>query len=463
MLTKNEIEICNNLFKYINYELRDCIDHEIFIKSTLQDLGRFYFDKSISSFDGANDRLLKSVIKSITRNDDLKSDEDYYLSLCKLIGVKILPKDTFLAAQQEYNKIFVQMYNTVKQKIATEIGTINSTLLTLANNIKSVKSATPSLSLVRDLATDEHILYSYYSQCNQHQTRKEMLLFAKQHMTSKLSEFCKLDDQHSIDFAIKTTALKLSQELEYDVSYEFSFYRDVLEITKDNLDRPYALFFKVKTYTAIDTLHKNWHYSSYIKSDKERAMELNSAKDKIPSIDELHRQKTSEPHLYLNTLKQFIQEQDVLNSVSKLLEKSVCLRERKEILFKSIELYESSEFAIFNHIIPIQIEGMFGDFLRDCTTFNRFTNMTIYINDVLKDKIQHLQDIQVDIYPEAVEYFMYYFNNIIRNRIAHGNYKAIFNDSVAAEIFSHELLLDMSVLIHMLSRKSETDRMYRFV
>jgi hypothetical protein len=240
-------------------------------------------------------------------------------------------------------------------------------------------------------------------------------------------------------------------------------YKDVLEIAEDHLDRPYALFFKVKLYTAIDALHKNWHRSLYTKSDEERVAELNLAKAKIPSIEKLHTQKNSNPQLYLNTLRQFIQEHDVVNELSQLLEKSVCLRERKDVLLKSVTLFQSNDFIIFNHIIPLQIEGMFGDFLKDSTTFKRFTNLTIYINDVLKEKIQHLQDVQVDIYPEVIEYFMYYFNNIIRNRIAHGNYKALFNNGISAEIFAHELLLDLSILVHMLSRKSETDKMHRFV
>lgn len=290
-----------------------------------------------------------------------------------------------------------------------------------------------------------------------------MILFSKQHIGSRLNEFCKLDEPQNVFEALHDLALDLSKDTVVDVSFKFSYYKDVLEIAEDNLDRPYALFFKVKLYTAIDDLHKNWYLSSYSKTNEERVAELNHAKDKIPSIDTLNEQKTSNSQLYLNSLKDFIQEYDVVNKLSQLLEKSICLRERKELIFKSITLYQSNEFIMFSHVIALQIEGIFGDFLKDSTTFNRFTNMTIYLNDVLKDKIQHLQDVQVDIYPEAVEYFMYYFNNIIRNRIAHGNYKALFNNNVSAEIFAHELLLDLSILVHMLSRKSETDKMYRFI
>ena len=147
-----------------------------------------------------------------------------------------------------------------------------------------------------------------------------------------------------------------------------------------------------------------------------------------------------------------------------MLTSSICLRSRKNILLKALELYKLGEFEVFNNIIPIQIEGMFEDYLLDSTIFIRFSKMDIYLNAVLKDKIRHLQEIKDNIiYPEVVEYFMYYFNNMIRNKVAHGKYKGNQNQKIIDEIFSKELLLDLGILIHMLSRKSETEKMYRFI
>ncbi|MDY2882633.1 MAG: hypothetical protein SOT71_08265, partial [Romboutsia timonensis] len=163
-----------------------------------------------------------------------------------------------------------------------------------------------------------------------------------------------------------------------------------------------------------------------------------------------------------NMLKELITNYDVIEDLKGKLESSVCLRERKNILLKAIKLYEEKEFEIFNNILPIQIEGMFADFLMDTTIFSRFKNMNIYANAVLKEKIKHLQEVESNIYPEVVEYFMYYFNNIIRNRIAHGRYYGNTEDK-QDEIFSRELILDMSLLVHMLSRNSETEKMYRFI
>ncbi len=462
MLSENEKDICKNLYRYIKIDLYDCIDSEIFLKSTVQELGEFYFNKAVESVDGANNRLLNTVIKSVLKIE-ISTPDDFYVSLCNMIGIKELPKDKLIIIQEEYDKIFVQLYNSFLHKVNTRINIIDSQLLSTKGSIASLESKTPSLSLIRDLATEENLLQEYHKKCNELRTQKEMILFSKQHVERQLNRFCNLKEPQSISETLQGLALNLSKDTMIDAALEFSFYKEALEIAGDHLDRPHALFFKVKLYTAIDALHRNWHRSIHIKSDEERVSDLNLAKEKIPSVDELYTHKNSNSQLYLNTLRQYVQDHDVINELSNLIELSVCLRERKEVLLKSLTLFKSNDFIIFNHIIPLQIEGMFGDFLKDATTFNRFTSMTIHINDVLKEKIQHLQDIQVDIYPEVVEYFMYYFNNIIRNRIAHGNYKTLFNNGISAEIFAYELLLDLSILVHMLSRKSETDKMHRFI
>lgn len=132
-------------------------------------------------------------------------------------------------------------------------------------------------------------------------------------------------------------------------------------------------------------------------------------------------------------------------------------------MLKALELYKRGEYEVFNNILPIQIEGMFADFLQDTTIFLRFSKMDTFYNAVLKEKIRHLQEVKSDIYPEAVEYFMYYFNNMIRNKIAHGRYKGNSEEQIQVEIFAKELILDMGMLVHMLTRKSETERMYRFI
>ena len=65
-------------------------------------------------------------------------------------------------------------------------------------------------------------------------------------------------------------------------------------------------------------------------------------------------------------------------------------------------------------------------------------------------------------YKEVVEYFEFYFTNLVRNRAAHGRYIKS-NDVQDDEILAKELLLDMKCLTHQISRKAEVEKMLRCI
>lgn len=87
--------------------------------------------------------------------------------------------------------------------------------------------------------------------------------------------------------------------------------------------------------------------------------------------------------------------------------------------------------------------------------------MELYETAVLKEKINALQDNYNLLYPNAIEYFMCYFNNIIRNRVAHG--KGVYNSALEAEFTSYELLLDLNTLVNMIMGHSETEKMFKYI
>lgn len=456
--------ICDKIFKYITEELTEWVDIEIFNKTSIEQLGEFYYNHILSAVEDSSSELLNAVIQTIAPRDiEYKCAEEYYRGLCRILHILKLPYAMLIDVQREYDEIFVQKYNSVIQKYQLEVDKINYELRQLKFAGDAIKNAKPSFSFVRDLSTDELRLYELDSECNALRTRKEMLDFAIGYLTSKLMEFCNIEDATSVDNSKMREALKLSKEDVYGANFAFSSYRDYVEIIEDDIERPYALFFKVKLYVIIENARKKYHYSSYTKSNDEAIDEYKDYLSLIPKINDLNSYKNSNANSYNAALEKMITDYGLVEELKNRLESSVCLRKRKHILLKAVDLYTQGEFEIFNNILPIQIEGMFADYLRDTTTFLRFTKMDIYSNATLKDKIRYLHDIKSDIYPEAVEYFMYYFNNMIRNKIAHGRYKWNSDECIQDAIFSRELILDMCMLVHMLSRKSETEEMYRFI
>lgn len=440
------------------------IDSQIFTKTAFSKLGELYYIHILNNVENADMTLLNAVIRRIKPRDiECNTQEDYYVALCKILHFNTLPYIELVDVEREYNEIFVQKFDIVMRKYQAEINRIDAELTQTKQSIDTIKRAKPSYSFMRDISTEEQNLYELSLKCNSLRTRKEMLIFVKDYISSKLSEFCNLQDVQCVENAKKKEALKLSKQDSYGADISFSSYRDYVDIAEDDIDRPYALFYKVKMYVILENARKKYQYSCYTKSDDEALEDYKDYVQQIPKIDDLHSYKNTNPASYNAALEKLILDYKLLDDLKDKLVSSVCLRERKSVLLKAVELYEQGEYETFNNILPIQIEGMFADYLQDTTIFLRFSKMELYLNAVLKEKIQHLQEVKSDIYPEAVEYFMYYFNNMIRNKIAHGRYKGNQNEQIQDEIFANELILDMGMLVHMLSRKSETEKMYRFV
>ena len=464
MTPEERQNICDNIFTYISKELYGWMDNRIFETETMEDLGQLYYNHVLDEVENADTELLNAVIRTIKpRNVASTEQKDYYIALCKILYIEKLPSEVWRDVQREYEDIFIHKFGIVMQKYQAKIDRIDAELYQTKIAVDAIKNATPSHSFMRDISTDEQKLYELCLKCNSLRTQKEMLAFVINYATSKLSNFCDMQDAQSIEVAKKQEVLNLSKENAYGADLSFSSYRDYVKVAEDNLERPYVLFFKVKIYVIIENAQKQYYLSCNTKSDDVAIDEYKNYIQHIPKIDDLHSYKSNNPVRYNTALEQLISDYKLLDELINKLESSVCLRERKSVLLKAVELYKQGEYEIFNNILPVQIEGMFADYLYDTTTFLRFTKMDIYSNAVLKDKIRYLQEIKSDIYPEAVEYFMYYFNNMIRNKIAHGRYKGNLEEQIQDEIFSKELILDMGMLVHMLSRKSETEKMYRFV
>ena len=462
-MDKEEKSICNNILSMIKGRLRTMCDSEIFNKLSFAELGEFYYELLINSVEGASIDLINIVVSRIGELSHCDNQILYYEKICNILGVELLPQKVLNDVHDAYDDIFRVRFNDITQKYNDEISRLKNELSEIKTASDRIKNKKASYSIVRDISEDEEQLYRLSEKCNLLRTRKEMIEYAFCHVKTVMGEFCDLQNVSEIDVTLRKTALSLSKEKNETIrNGYFYIYKNCLELFEDDIEREYMLFFKVKTYTVIEKANKKYHSMSFKYTDEEAIKEYKDYLSKIPKIDDLHLWKTNDLSRYREALSKLMEDYDLIDDLKKLINTSVCLKRRKDMLLKVIAQFEQSEYEIFNNLISIQIEGMFADYLRDATTFARFNKMTIYEDAILKDKIRHLEEAHSGIYHEAIEYFMFYFNNHIRNRIAHGRYYGS-TDRLKDEIFSKELILDLCLLVHMLVRTSETERMYRFI
>lgn len=460
-MQNSDKKVLDAIFKYINGNIDGVIEDGIFNATSRTALGEEYYKCIIDAVDGAKEDSVNTVVKLLGGKDDYSSQDELYAELVEIIGYKKLPFEMLPIVRTKYDEIFVAKYTSVTGKYQHEIQKINIALAQNKTASDLIKNKPASRSFTHDISSDEERLYQLCMEYNDLRTRKEMLEYIVQYVEWSLREYCDLDDAIDSDGAIKMSVLSLCKEDTETFQNEyFRKYEDYLDILEYDIDNPDAIFFKIKLMPFYDELQKV--ISSFAhKSDEKGIIRCKGIKDKIPKVADLLDKKKSNKTDYMEMLNGILSEFKVSEMLKNLINNSVCMRNRKNFLSEAISVFDDGDYAVFNNVIPVQIEGLFADYLRDSTIFCRFSHLNIYENAVLKDKIQFIESLGDIMYPEAVEYYKFYFNNLIRNRIAHGRY--VSDSLIDDEIFAKELLLDLYQLIRMMTRTSEIEKMYRFV
>lgn len=295
---------CVQISHFIHYELSNWIDLAVFTQNSFEDLGELYYQHILSHVDMASIDLINRVVKADSPKSFIfEQQADYYTALCKLMRLKSLPSAVFPSMQQKFNSIFVQLYTQAKQTYISKINQINSQLLLAKQQSNSIKQATPSLSFLRDLTSDEDTLLKACSDCNMLRTRKEMLEFGMNYVDTKLFEFCDINDPQKITETLSYETLKLCKTSSPNIDFIFSPYQDYLDLLLDDINRSYLIFFKIKVYTIIDNGRSRCRQLFYTKSENDAVLEYKNYLSKIPKFDVLNQQKATAPSDYNNSLE----------------------------------------------------------------------------------------------------------------------------------------------------------------
>jgi hypothetical protein len=128
---------------------------------------------------------------------------------------------------------------------------------------------------------------------------------------------------------------------------------------------------------------------------------------------------------------EYIATYKVVDDVIFSINKSHYLNRRSYILIPALEQYRKRNKAIFLHIVPLQIEGIFYDY---CTALG-IPEGKIYTSSI-SEKLDRIIKLNKGFY--SFEYFKFRFP-IIRNKIAHG--KVI--EAQEIDFFADFMLLDL--------------------
>ena len=152
-------QICKDIHQYILFDIQEWMDFRIFIKTSKSELGKIYYFHVLSVIKGATQKHLNTVIKNLGKRDIVyQQSSDYYSSLCDIIGIGKLPKNSLQEVKQKYHDVFEKQYKQVIIKFNLEIKQIKSEIKNIESQKASILNSPLRKRFERDLAVDEEKL-----------------------------------------------------------------------------------------------------------------------------------------------------------------------------------------------------------------------------------------------------------------------------------------------------------------
>lgn len=467
---------------------------QIFEYKDFKGLGKYYFDKIAMEVDCSSKDLVKVAIKQLKNKPPHNqrkqpiSDEEYYEEICAYLEMTDLPINYYQQAEKEYTKIFENGFIPLQKHITKLITEIQDEVVkkeaereritTKSNSLKAtilhdIEDGKNELLFCNFIIEELQTLY-----CTKNNGPTGVLKYYKEQLENIIKRFCENTDivcNKLREIALKCSYRKIDSIETYFQPYQnrLEYFSRLLEGDKETVLWKTIYFIKFfPFYNGIINKYKN----TQLENDT-----ISRIRDDVENHplfpDKLINSSLQDLSIALEAYLP-----DTISSIYEILHNSVCLKKRKTILdncLKLINKKETNSDELVLNLLPIQIEGLFSDLLEHTTISESFSDINGYykfLKAELVKKIEMAIDRKVSMYNSCVAYFKYYFNSIIRNTIAHGNYELLIqremrkkdtreenSNNLVKRILALELIYDLNFLVQMIYDINEIDTANRYI
>ncbi len=458
MCRKRKIRIDNSkTFMTLLTEVGKRIDEPIFNATSNEELGEVYYRIFLSNVKNPEKQIYRIFQNLASRlGENITCKEELYSFICHYYNIKKLPKCIFDRAKVLFDGVFNTKYKKAEILYNKTIASIEKDTKELELKISQISSLGRKLNF--DTTEDVDNIKSYLSQKNLLRTKREILDKSFKLVKSTLDEFCDLNNPKDVANRLKNIAIQYSADT-LEVDFAFSKYDMYLDALIYSIEKYENLFYDNKFYPFFQLVRTEVKMYKIGDGESEELEKFKSKQETLTTRRDLFislkKQSTDQ---YLTELKCFLNEYSIFEKTKELSNTLACLSNRKSMLINALNFFEETSFDIFNNIIPIQIEGIFNDLIDDLDFSEKISDRKDNYSNALKAKVENLSD---SIPFEYICYYGFFFNNVIRNIVAHGRLNN--KQNLSSEVLSIELLLDLYSLLYMVSRYSDAETMYRYI
>ena len=478
--------------------LRYCTDERIFQFDDLADVGKYLFSKILGEVEAADCDIIKIAVKQLSCYPDScipTNDIQYYEKVCYYLNICEIPKNVYVQAKEIYNSIFCKDYLELINKIETVIEETKRQKAYLSRDIEDFISKTnKDRSVQKNIETGKAKLAEHHFKekrlnalyKNENSRESGLLVYYLKKLKKFFESFCEdIDNENKVDEKLREISIKCIGSGNITIEEKFAQYKKVIEQLNFLVDASpyvtlYKIFYKVKFFPFAEKIQlefwaklKDDEYNKGIKSELEKQVSMHPLNPQL-----LYASFEDDITKYCETLENSLCE--TLAGIREYISNSICLNKRKAVIEKCLLLIENRDDEVAINLLPIQIEGLFVDLLEYSTIYESIDDISQFktiLNLDLVRKIDFGQKKDINISFEAIAYFSYYFNNIVRNTVAHGNYNFLVtsgrtgeegsidnvDNSIIRRVIALELLLDLQYLVHMIAKINEIDTANEYI
>lgn len=453
---------------------------EIFLERDFKTIGNIIINSLLEDLSEVDLMQLKQIVCSYLHYSQEQYSKANYDDICMQIckdvaGFRTYPIDEYqeilekyLAIKNNYNSTITEIENEMTNidsyiKIDKEHPQLCGSLIKKQNDLHAKNNA--NKSVLKNLIKIEEEYNALFDLIQEKYVYKEMLNYAREKIETYFAGSIITEEERTADCSLRTMAIELSQEDNDDIKeFKTGFlnYDNCLESWRNATESIYKPFYMVKMRKFHDDIEVfyNQGYNGEYWNEIDELLELcKERSEKLIDSDEWITLQVQNRPQYIQELKRCIDDYHVLNYIKEKVNTLYCLQGRKDIMQVIIESFETQEYMVFSNLIVVQIEGLFYDMFVDANIQNRLDGQfDLFEKDDLKSKIaKNDSDMGIE---EAALYFKFYFNSLIRNKIAHG--RNCFKENELERV-SYELILDLQYVIHLLEKHSDTNEAVEYV
>lgn len=232
-------------------KLRKDDDKELFQYEDLEEIGKYFFDKTVKNVKCANQDWTKAAIKHLrqypyNQRKQPVTDEDYYKEICEYLELEEVPKKVYQQAEKQFNNIFEKGFFLLSDKITKLINDVQKEERRWSIEVeKIIAHSNSKTQILHDIEKEKSELLFYNFKIKELQTlyienkdiKSGLLKYYQNLIDDIIKQFCEdIKNKDQVSEKLRNLSMKCAYRNTQSIASCFQPYQNSLEHFRELLE-----------------------------------------------------------------------------------------------------------------------------------------------------------------------------------------------------------------------------------